>query len=105
MRLRTQAISKLKDGKLLKSGYFYKKPFPLKRIKMSKVVNSEVFPNGDQMVAIPKGDLFSLVLNLLNSSYGESLESRTVTELKGDFSKRGLIFTGLISIGKEISLW
>ena len=56
------------------------------------------------MVAFPKGDLFSLVLNLLNSSYGERLESRSVTELKGDFSKRRLIFTGLIFIGKEISL-
>ena len=65
----------------------------------------EAFPKGDQMVAFPKGDLFSLVLNLLNSPYGERLESRTVTELNGDFPKRRLIFPDLNSIGKEISIW
>ena len=70
-----------------------------------KQFQMEVFPNGDQMVAFPKGDLFSLFLNLLNSSYGERLESRTVAELKGECTKRRLIFTGLISIGEEISLW
>ena len=47
-RLRTQAVSKSKDGKLLKSDYFYKKTFPLKRIKMSKVVNSELIDHGEK---------------------------------------------------------
>ena len=44
-RLRIQAVSNSKDGKLLKTDYFNKKTLPLKRIKMSKVVKSELIDN------------------------------------------------------------